>query len=93
MVFFRRTFEFWLERIKSKVNEEEGSQRLTGKELRRLAFGEARQRFELLLPLCERLNAIEEEQRLAEESLREEQRERERFLAMKKAREKKKKDG
>ncbi|KAH9259593.1 hypothetical protein BASA81_002015 [Batrachochytrium salamandrivorans] len=65
MQFFKRTCEYWVaECATSKWVIED---RITGKELRGLAFVRCKRRFDLLSPLLEKLNALQEAQQLAEE--------------------------
>jgi hypothetical protein len=77
--FFARTCDYWLEQL-AKVRAAqalkwgEQPERLSGKELRGEAFKLAKTRFDLLHPLLEQLNALEEEQHLAEEAAAEEAR-------------------
>jgi len=60
--FFRRTNDLWMrEFLKDQV------ERLSGKEIRRGGFQLARARFDALWPTLQELDAIEEEQKLAEE--------------------------
>jgi len=77
--FFARTCAFWLSELarKRQVDKQrygEEPERLSGKELRGEAFKLCRRRFDLLQPLLDLLNALEEEQRLAEEAASEEAR-------------------
>ena len=75
--FFERTAPFWLDllgRVPAYRRGFEDLARLTGKELRRLAFKLCKERYDVLLPLLEKLNALDEVQRLQEEAAQEEAR-------------------
>jgi hypothetical protein len=85
--FFRRTLPHWLEDCARRRALEEDDEKLSGKELREKAFKLAKRRFDLLSPLLEKLNSLQEAQRLAEEEAAEEAR----ALAEKMARRKAKK--
>ena len=65
--FFVRTKEYWLLEAASGRNESKRDQVL-GKELRKIAFQHAEDRFQELFPILQQLNALEEEQRIAEEA-------------------------
>jgi hypothetical protein len=57
--FFRRTASNWVTTAGATL---EGGAVLPGKELRRLAFGQARARYDELWPVMEELNELEVEQ-------------------------------
>jgi len=61
--FFKRTSELWMREVLIESDQE----KMTGKELRTLAFKRARTRFDTLLPILEELDELEEDQKLSEE--------------------------
>ena len=62
--FFLRTADHWLQVTANREIVKYG--RMSGKELRKLAFDACEKRFNTMKPLLDRLDALEQEQRLAE---------------------------